>query len=241
MSGVGGSSLLAPLLILLFGFKALTTVGTDLMYSVPTKLLAAYLHGKSRTIDRTIVTVLLLGGIPGALLGLFALVQLQAHIPPQALNAVLRRAIGIAILLACAGSAILYLVRGRARAETTSGPPSTAVRWQLGAIGLVVGFMVSMTSVGSGSVTLPLLILVLPGIALRRLIGSEIAFAALLIPISAAGHATLGDVNWPACLALLVGSLPGVALGTRLCVLVDERWLQPAIVVVLAFAASRLI
>lgn len=241
MSGVGGSSLLAPLLILLFAFKALTTVGTDLVYSVPTKLLAAYLHGKSRTVDRTIVVGLLLGGIPGALLGLFALVQLQSHVSPQTLNALLRRTIGVAILLACAGTAVMYVVRRRGRPAPESDAPPAPRRGRLALIGLVVGFMVSMTSVGSGSVTLPLLMLALPAIALRRLIGSEIAFAALLIPISAVGHVTLGDVNWPACLALLLGSLPGVVVGTRLCTFVDERWLQPAIVAILAFAASRLL
>ena len=244
MSGVGGSSLLAPLLILIFGFKALTTVGTDLVYSVPTKLLAAYIHTRSRTVDRGIVLALLAGGIPGALLGLEALIQLQGHIPPQALNAFLRRTIGIAILLACAGTAVMYVARGRTRTDVAApaaAAPSPLARWQLGATGLLVGFLVSMTSVGSGSVTLPLLMLLLPAIALRRLIGSEITFAAFLIPISAVGHMTLGDVNWPATLALLLGSLPGVAIGSRLCVFVDERWLQPAIVATLAFAASRLL
>lgn len=241
MSGVGGSSVLAPLLILLFGFTSLATVGTDLVYSVPTKLFAWYLHSRNRTVDRSIVVALLVGGVPGALLGLLALVVLQSHVAPRVLNGILRHGIGYAILLACVGTGVMYVARRRRRTEMVADPLGRDVRWQLASAGFVVGFLVAITSVGSGSVTLPMLMLLLPGVALRRLIGSEIAFAALLIPLAALGHVTLGDVNWPACLALLLGSLPGVTIGSRLVTLVDERRLQPVVIATLAFAASRLI
>ena len=105
------------------------------------------------------------------------------------------------------------------------------------AVGALVGLLVALTSIGSGSVTLPLLVLALPGFALRRLIGSEIAFAAFLIPLAAVGHASFGEVD----VALLLGSIPGVWIGARLCAVLDERWMRPVIFGVLAFAGSKLV
>jgi len=104
-----------------------------------------------------------------------------------------------------------------------------------------VGFLVSMTSIGSGSVTLPLLMFLVPGAPLRRLIGSEIAFGAMLIPIAALGHWSLGDVDWNASLSLLLGSLPGAAVGSRLSALVKDSWLRPIVIGILALAGSRLV
>ena len=88
--------------------------------------------------------------------------------------------------------------------------------------------------------TLPLLMLALPTVAVRRLIGSEIAFAAIVVPVAALGHTSFGDVDWRVTGSLLAGSLPGVYLGSRLCAKVDERPLRAAVLVILAYAAYRL-
>ncbi len=109
------------------------------------------------------------------------------------------------------------------------------------AIGAVVGVLVALTSVGSGSITLPLLLLTLPAIAMRRLIGSEIAFAAFLVPVAAVGQGAFGNVSWPMAGMLLLGSIPGVWIGAKLCSWLGDAWLRPAIVIVLAFAGSRLL
>jgi uncharacterized protein len=240
LSGVGGSAILAPILILLLGVKPSIAIGTDLLYSVPTKLLALGLHARQKTIDWSLTGRLLLGGVPGGLVGLWIYAQLQHAIPDAQLQPLLRHAIGVAILLACFGSAILWFRRSRIAkpAEDVRTPFSTSMTILIGA---VVGVLVSITSVGSGSVTLPLMILVFPGVMLRRLIGSEIAFAAFLVPLAAAGHIAFGNTNWPIVLSLVIGSLPGVWIGSALCRVTGDAWLRPIILGVLAFAGSRLV
>ncbi|MEA2688247.1 MAG: uncharacterized protein QOJ39_266 [Candidatus Eremiobacteraeota bacterium] len=239
LSGIGGSSLLAPVLILLLGVKPTMAVGTDLMYSVPTKLLAAFVHARQKTVDGRLTASLALGGVPGSLAGLAVFGVLRAHVAAATLQHVVRVAIGIAILGACVTMIALYALQRRER--TAAAPRSEPPRWRAGAIGFTVGVLVAITSIGSGSVTLPLLLLAVPSLGIKRLIGSEIAFAAIIVPIAAAGHTGFGDVDWHITASLLAGSLPGVYLGSRLCTKIDERPLRAVILVILAYAAYRLL
>lgn len=240
LSGVGGSSILAPVLILLLHVKPSIAIGTDLLYSVPTKLFALGLHARQKTVDWKITRLLLWGGIPGAMVGLYVYAQLRKHVSPETLQPLLRHAIGIAILLACAGALILWFTRSRI-AAAPADPDRPMHPLAIVGIGAVVGLLVSITSIGSGSITLPLLVLAVPAATLRRLIGSEIAFAAFLVPLAAAGHVAFGDVNWTMTLALVLGALPGVWIGSQLCRVLDDGWMRPIVLGVLAFAASRLV
>jgi len=241
ISGVGGSSILAPILILFLGVKPIIAVGTDLVYSVPTKLLAAFVHWRARNVDRRVVLALVGGGVPGVALGLLNVAYVRAHLSPAAFNLEARHWIGIAILLASAGAlAAQFFARREAPAEEMPALTRGVVA-RLALTGCAVGWLVSLTSVGSGSVTLPLLMFALPRAPLRRLIGSDIAYAACIIPVAAAGHSLAGDVDWAASASLLLGSLPGVYAGSKLCARIDEGWLRPVIVGVLVFAGSRLL
>ncbi len=239
ISGIGGSSLLAPVLILLLSVQPTLAVGTDLMYSVPTKLLAAFVHARQKTVDRRLTLSLATGGVPGSLAGLAVFAVLRAHIAPATLQHIVRHAIGIAIVCACIATIVMYALNLRAGARAPS--PAQEPRWKAIAIGFAVGMLVAITSIGSGSVTLPLLLLALPSLGIRRLIGSEIAFAAIIVPIAAAGHTSFGDVDWRITASLLAGSLPGVYLGSRLCTKIDDRPLRAVILAILAFAAYRLL
>ncbi len=239
VSGVGGSSILAPVLILLLGMKPSLAIATDLLYSVPTKIFAVVLHQHQKTVDWQITRCLLAGGVPGALVGLALYAWLRGHVEINALELGLRHGIGFAILTALTATTVLWFFRDRRRdTEHTATRLSTIL---VIATGALVGFLVALTSIGSGSVTLPLLVLTLPAIALRRLIGSEIAFAAFLIPIAALGHASFGEVDGRAVISLLIGSIPGVFIGARFCAVLDERWMRPVIFGTLAFAGSRLL
>jgi uncharacterized membrane protein YfcA len=238
LSGVGGSSMLAPMLILFFGVKATIAVGTDLVYSVPMKALAALAHVRQGTVDRAIVTEMVLGGVPASLLGLGAFALVRAHAGEAALEHLVRPAIGVVILIAAASSLVLHLLARRGRDVPAPKRSSTA---SMVAIGAVVGFLVSMTSIGSGSITLPLLLLALPAFSLRTLIGSEIVFAALIVPISAAGHATFGNVDWALAANLAGGAIPGAYLGSRLCAVLGESAIRPAVIGVLAYAGVKLL
>jgi len=234
---------MTPILILVLGINPLVAVGTDLLYSVPTKIFGAFLHNRQRTLDWKIVRSLLYGGVPGAIAGIVVLFALRRAVDITALNTIVKHAVGIALFIAAA-SLMYSLIASRRAIAVAPLQEGTIddrrVVW-LAVAGAIVGFFVSLTSIGSGSMTLPLLLLLAPMVGIRRLIGSDIAFAAFLIPVAALGHATLGDVNYRVALALLCGSLPGVFIGSRLCKYLSEVWLRPAVAMVLVIAGSRLL
>ncbi|MBC5799602.1 MAG: sulfite exporter TauE/SafE family protein [Candidatus Eremiobacteraeota bacterium] len=238
LTGIGGNALLAPILILFLGVSPTLAVGTDLAYGVPTKILACILHSRQRNVDWFVAKWLIIGGLPGGVAGLVAFAILRAHIPRAQLEAGIKHGIGIAILVACVGIAATWLLRGKTAVDATAIPRRP---WTIAAIGALVGVLVCMTSVGSGSVTLPLLVFALPAYAIRRLIGAEIAFSAFLVPLATAGHIAFGNVNWAMAAGLAIGSLPGVWLGTRLSRLIREGWLRPIIFALLALSGWRLV
>ena len=240
VSGIGGSSLLAPVLILIFGVNASIAIGTDLIYSVPMKALAAITHVRQRTVDARVIKLLCAGGIPGALAGLLAFAVLRSHVRGHELEQLLRHAIGVVILCAAAAAVVAQVLRPR-RDDAAAVPAREPARLRIIAIGAVVGFLVAMTSIGSGSITLPLLLLALPAVALRSLIGSEIVFAAVMVPVAAAGHIAFANVDWRMAASLCVGALPGAYLGARLCARLGEWTLRPAVIGVLAFAGLKLL
>ncbi len=238
LTGIGGNSLLAPVLILLLGVPPTVAVGTDLAYGVPTKILACFLQHRQKNVDWMVTRWLIVGGIPGALAGLTGFSLLRSHVRPTLLQAGIKHGIGIAILLACLGILATWFIRRRSAHSDVSALKS---RWSVASIGALVGLLISMTSVGSGSVTLPLLVFALPGYALRRLIGAEIAFAAFLVPLAAAGHVAFGNVNWLMAAGLTIGSLPGVWIGTRLSRVIGESWLRPVVFSLLALSGWRMV
>jgi uncharacterized membrane protein YfcA len=238
LSGVGGSSLMTPLMILVLGVKPLIAVGTDLVYSVPTKLLGAYVHRGQGTVDRRTVLYLSLGGIPGAVLGLVALSALRTHLGLSRLNELLKHGVGLLLLLVAAAILLTPLLR-RQHGQSPELSWTPALKVRAVALGAVVGVLVSLTSIGSGSITVPVLYLLLPRLGLRRLVGSDVAFAALLIPVAALGHVQMGSVNVALAANLVLGSLPGVYIGSKLCARLPDSWLRPALAGVLFFAGSR--
>ncbi len=265
ISGVGGSSLMTPLLILVLRVNPLVAVGTDLAYSVPTKLLGALIHWRQGTVDRRLVAALCLGGLPGALLGLGLLVGLRAWLGLAALNGAIKHGVGALLLLTALAIVLTPLLARRHRgthphpaprpAAAATSPASAggafpspaaagwtpATRRRAVALGAVVGVLVSLTSIGSGAVAVPALVLLLPRLGLRRVVGSDVAFAAGLIPLAAAGHAGLGSVDVGLAANLLLGSLPGVFVGSKLCAGLPESWLRPVVAGTMLWAGASLV
>ena len=241
LTGVGGASIMTPLLVLVLKVNPLVAVGSDLLYSVPTKLYGAYLHNRQGTVNWQITIALLWGGVPAALLSVGVLYWLRSHLDIVIITAWTRHAIGIALFVAAA----VMLVRPFLSYRPTV--PKDAFSWTANqravvvTIGAVVGAIVTITSIGSGSVTLPLLTLALPTVGLSELVGSDIAYAAFLIPTAAAGRWSMGDVNLVLVGNLLLGSLPGIYVGSKLCGKLDTRWLRPTVALTLAFVGTRLI
>jgi uncharacterized membrane protein YfcA len=247
ISGVGGSSLMTPLLILLLRIHPVIAVGTDLVYSVPTKILGTAVHGRNGTVDRRLVLGLIIGGIPGALLGLAVAAYARQHFPLDTLDRLVRRAVGAALILSAVVLVIGIFSRRGVQGGEAAAAGAPAVIWnratqiKVGALGFFVGAAVSITSIGSGAITLPALYALLPRLTLRRLVGSDIAFATLLLPIAAIGNFFLGNVDLRLAGNLLIGSLPGVVLGSYLCGLLPEKVLRPAVAGILVFAGTRLV
>lgn len=244
-SGIGGSSFTTPLLILFLGVKPLVAVGTDLLYSAPTKLFGAIIHGRQGTVSKRVVLYLSAGGVPGALAGIAGLRYLQSHLSLTVLNTFIQRGVGVVLMVA---AAILLLAplyaRWRPNSQQSATLPEDKLRPPKGrliALGALVGVVVSLSSIGSGSLTLPMLGLLIPQLGLRMRVGSDIAFAALLVPVAALGHLAMGDVNVLMSLNLLIGSIPGVFIGSKLCKYLPDVWMRPTMAGVLLVAASRLL
>lgn len=241
LTGVGGASIMTPLLVLALKVNPLIAVGSDLLYSVPTKLYGAYLHNRQGTVNWKITGALLLGGVPAAAAGVALLYWLRAHYDIKLITEWTRHGIGVALFVAAAVMLIRPFIKTVPVVSkddfTWHGPQRAYVI----AVGAVVGLIVTVTSIGSGSVTLPLLALTLPSVGLAELVGSDIAYAAFLIPTAAAGRWTMGDVNLLLVVNLLIGSLPGIYFGSKLCGKMQTKWLRPAVAVTLVFVGTRLV
>jgi uncharacterized membrane protein YfcA len=238
-SGVGGSALMMPVLILMMGVQPLVAVGTDLAYSVPTKIVGTFVHGGQKTVRWKLVLLLCIAGVPGALAGLFFLGFVKQLISLATLNLYLKHGLGVVMIAVAALIVLNQYIQGR-RDKGKKWVPLRPVAPLLMLTGLVVGFLVSLTSLGAGSITLPALCLILPRMRLQELVGSGVAFAAIIVPIAAAGQFALGTVNVAMTLNLLIGSIPGVILGSRLCTVLPDHWVRPATAAVMVLAGSRM-
>jgi uncharacterized membrane protein YfcA len=233
-SGVGAGALTTPLLIFL-GIGADTAIGSDLMFALGTKLVAMIAHIQRRTVQWSVLWRLALGGLPGAIIGVAISAQLHRVLDVHQLEHVLRLAVAAALFLSAAG--ILF---NRRLATDVSAAPSLPTLSVVG-IGFFVGLTVSITSIGAGSMTLPLLLLVVPAVALRRLVGTDVAFAIVVLVPSLLGHWKIGDVNPKLAGMLLLGSVPGVFVGSVLVTRLPERWFRGALAGVLFIVAIFLL
>jgi uncharacterized membrane protein YfcA len=234
-SGVGAGSLTTPLIVLFLGYDASTAIGSDLLFSLGTKIVAFLTHIRAQTVNYGALLFLSLGGVPGAILGVLITGWLHAHLPLDVVNHVLKIALGIALLVAAGAVAFT-----RSVPPDKQPPASPLPHVPLVVTGFVVGTLVSITSIGSGSLTLPLLLLVLSQAQLRTLVGTDIAFAVVLLVPAIIGHFKLGDVNVRLAMLLLAGSVPGVLVGTPLAKRLPERAFRVGLALILLIVGVRL-
>ncbi|HZY97505.1 MAG TPA: sulfite exporter TauE/SafE family protein [Candidatus Cybelea sp.] len=234
-SGVGAGAITTPLLILL-GVTTNKAIGSDLLFALGTRLVAMFAHIQKRTVQPSVLWRLSAGGLPGAIIGVVVSADLHRSLNIHQLEAVLRIAVAVALLISAAGIIFNRKLASDA-AIATNGVPT----FRLVAIGFFVGLTVSITSIGAGSLTLPLLLLVAPVVALRRLVGTDLAFAVVVLVPSLLGHWELGDVNPGIAGSLLVGSIPGVFVGSYFVTKLPERWFRGALASVLVIVALALL
>jgi uncharacterized protein len=235
-SGVGAGAITTPLLIFL-GVGTNTAIGSDLLFALGTKIVAMLTHVQKRTVHWPILWRLSVGGLPGAIIGVLVSAYLHRHLDVKQLEYVLRTAVAIALLLSALGIIFNRKLARDAQAPAPNGLPTL----RLALIGFFVGVSVSITSIGAGSLTLPLLLVAASGIALRRLVGTDLAFAVVVLVPSLIGHWKIGDVNPGIAAPLLLGSIPGVFVGTHFVTRLPERWFRSALAGVLVVVALALL
>jgi uncharacterized membrane protein YfcA len=237
-TGVGGGSLMTPLLVLLFGVHPATAVGTDLLYAAASKSVGTLVHGANHTVDWRVVGRLARGSVPATVLTL--LVLSRFNIESHQMGATISFVLGIALVMT---GGVLML---RRKFLATFAPvmqritPRTRL-WLTIGCGAVLGVLVSISSVGAGAIGVTALVLLYPEVPIARIVGSDIAHAVPLTLIAGAGHWWLGSVDWPLLGSLLSGSVPGIMLGSYLVRFVPEWVLRPLLAIVLFLVGGRLV
>jgi uncharacterized membrane protein YfcA len=237
MTGVGGGSLMTPILILLFGIHPATAVGTDLLYAAVTKSVGSAVHGFNRTIDSRIVGRLASGSVPmtAITIAILSRIGIGGNATRDLITLLLTVALFVTALTLVFRERIV--ARYAARMENVS--PRTVAMLTV-ATGAVVGVLVSITSVGAGAIGVTALVLLYPKLTTARIVGSDIAHAVPLTLIAGLGHWLLGSINVPVLLSLLLGSIPGILVGSQLAIWVSERALRYLLACVLVVVAAKL-
>ncbi len=238
LTGVGGGSLMTPLLVLAFGFHPSMAVGTDLLFASVTKSIGSVVHGSRATVDWRIVRRLALGSVPATILTIAGLYWLGK--PTPATEIAIRLTLGATLIVTAV--AILFQVRivrwamGRfGTREATRQAQSTV------ALGIILGVLVSITSVGAGAIGVTALLVLYPGLSVRRIVGSDIAHAVPLTLVAGIGHWLQGGVDLGLLGALLIGSVPGIIFGSLLGSRAPDRYLRPLLAAVLLIVGWRLL
>ena len=238
MTGVGGGSLMTPLLILLFGVHPATAVGTDLLYAAATKAGGSAVHGLARSIHWPAVIRLGSGSIPASIVTLVVLWQL--HLDGATARSLVNVVLCFALLLTAASLIFRNAIMESFRWRLQQLDAETSARATV-LVGAALGVLVSISSVGAGAVGVTALLLLYPQLPMARIVGSDIAHAVPLTLIAGIGHWAMGAVDWPLMGVLLTGSLPGIVIGSYFATRVPETALRLLLAVTLIVVAGKLV
>jgi hypothetical protein len=237
MTGVGGGSLMTPLLILLFGIHPATAVGTDLLYAAATKTGGSLVHGLARSIHWPAVLRLASGSIPASILTLLVLWQLDLN--SGAARSLINVVLSFALILTATSLIFRKTILEYFRARIERLDERTIARATV-AVGVALGVLVSISSVGAGAIGVTALLLLYPRLPMARIVGSDIAHAVPLTLVAGVGHWALGAIDWHLMGVLLMGSLPGIVIGSYLATRVPETALRLILAVTLVLVATKI-
>ncbi|MFL6656481.1 MAG: sulfite exporter TauE/SafE family protein [Massilia sp.] len=239
MTGVGGGSLMTPLLTLLFGVSPSVAVGTDLAFASVTKTAGTFTHRLRGTVRWDIVKLLCIGALPAAIITTLLLKHfgtVDKHI-----GQMIRYSIACSVML----TVVALLFKGKMLAWLNAHPDRHLQGARLtGATilaGLVLGTLVTVSSIGAGAIGATLLVMLYPRLSSAEVAGTDIAYAVPLTAIAAFGHWWLGSINWTLLAMLLLGSVPGITLGSWMARAVPERFLRALLALTLTGVAAKLI
>jgi uncharacterized membrane protein YfcA len=237
MTGVGGGSLMTPLLILLFGIHPSTAVGTDLLYAAATKTVGSVSHGWAKSIHWPAVIRLASGSIPASVVTLYVFWQLD--LSGETSRSVVNLVLCFALFLTAASlifrKAIMERYRGRLLEFNERATARATVL-----VGAALGVLVSISSVGAGAVGVTALLLLYPKLPMARIVGSDIAHAVPLTLVAGIGHWATGEIDWHLMGVLLIGSLPGILIGSYFAQRVPETALRLVLATTLILVAGNL-
>jgi uncharacterized protein len=237
-TGMGGGSLMTPLLILLFGVHPATAVGTDLLYASATKTAGTLVHGFNRTVNWRIVGRLAAGSVPAT--AVTVLLISQFDISGRAASGIISSVLGVMLLL----TALSLVFRRQFLAFAGNrlmnvAPHHTTLLTVI--TGIVLGVLVTISSVGAGALGVTALLLLYPRLPMVNIVGSDIAHAVPLTLVAGLGHLYLGSVDWPLLTSLLMGSVPGIIIGSYISAHVPDAVLRPILAVTLMVVGGRLV
>jgi len=237
LTGVGGGSLMTPMLVLLFHIKPAVAVGTDLLYASVTKTAGIFAHGKLGNIDWRIVKLLAVGSIPASVFTTLYLKGLD--IASDDAVATIKFWLGVALLLTSVSvlfrNQLIQFSKTHGWIKTSWTAPLTIL------LGLVLGVLVTLTSVGAGALGVTALFIIYPRASINKIVGTDIAHAVPLTLAAGLGHASLGTVDYKLLGILLIGSIPGIWIGSHLSSKIAEHWVRYTLALILIFVGLKLV
>ena len=238
MTGVGGGSLMTPVLVLLFGFHPATAVGTDLLFASMTKSVGTGVHGFSGTVNWRVTGLLATGSIPATILTVLLVGRIGVASPAMA--QIISLVLGIALVV----TALAVILRNRIQALALKHFGEIAPQRQAAltiVTGIALGVLVSLSSVGAGALGLTVLVFLYPKQPIALLVGSDIAHAVPLTLLAGLGHWYLGSINFHLLDSLLIGSIPGIIIGSYLARFSNDRILKLCLGAILAVVGTKML
>lgn len=236
LTGVGGGSLMTPILLIFFNQPVAVAVGTDLLYATITKSAGIFAHGKLGNIDWRIVRLLALGSVPASILTTALLGNID--VASESVVLTIKFWLGIALML----TALSVIFRKQLASLSKSGhwvnpkyAPTLTVL-----LGIILGSLVTLTSVGAGALGVTALLILYPKVSITKIIGTDVAHAVPLTMVAGLGHVSLGTVNYPLLGTLLIGSIPGIWIGSHLSAKVAEHWIRILLALILVYVGQKL-
>lgn len=236
LTGVGGGSLMTPILLLFFHQPAAVAVGTDLLYASITKSAGIFAHGKLGNIDWRIVRLLAFGSVPASIITTAFLANMDITSDTAVLT--IKFWLGIALML----TALSVIFRTQLASFSKNGhwiTPEYAPTLTV-LLGIVLGFLVTLTSVGAGALGVTALLILYPKTSITKIVGTDVAHAVPLTLVAGLGHVSLGTVDYFLLGTLLIGSIPGIWIGSHLSAKVAEHWIRLLLALILVYVGQKL-
>lgn len=258
LTGMGGGSLLAPIMILIFRIPPVWAVGTDIAYSTVTKALGSVVHIRQKNVNFKVALWLACGSVPATFLSVSLVQYIRKHYG-TVVNGIILHTLGFTLLLVAVLLVLKPLIMHRLDQKRIETQKQAALKdemdltkrsnhWEkwyrplvTAFVGAFVGFLVGLTSVGSGTLIIVSMAFLFPRLTAKELVGTDIFQAFMLLAAGAIAYLSAGTINWPIVGMLLIGSLPGVFLGSKLSKFIPDRYMRPVLATVLVISGLKLI